>query len=109
MSSGTATSLRYRLGIGRAWFGDSTGGTYRLTFLNQATIRPTKLRVQVQLPSGMVFSGSNVPVRVSGSTVSWRGVPGRRLEIELRFQPPWLQRTIQDITEFLTKPVLRIP
>jgi hypothetical protein len=105
VASGHTASLRYRLDVRRAWIGDETGGTYRLTFLNQATIRPTQLRVEVQLPSGMAFSGSNVPVHLSGSTVSWQGVPGRRLEIEIRFQRPWLQRMMQDITEFLTKPI----
>jgi hypothetical protein len=99
--------LRYHLDVRRAWDGDGTGGVYRFTFLNQATIRPTKLRVDVQLPSGMAFSSSNVPMHVSGSHVSWQGVPGRRLEIEIRFERPWPQRTIQEITDFLTKPLFR--
>jgi Protein of unknown function (DUF4012) len=108
VASGTTASLEYRLGVRRAWFGDATGGMYRLTFLNQATIRPTQLSINVQLPAGMVFSSSNMPMQVSGSNVSWQGEPGRRLEIEIRFHRPWLQRTMQEITDFLTKPIFRI-
>jgi hypothetical protein len=81
----------------------------RLTFLNQATIRPTALAIDVQLPDGMAFSGANLPVDVSGGHVHWSGVPGRRLVLEVRFERPWPHRVWQDAVDVLTRPLLRIP
>jgi hypothetical protein len=107
--SGTSSSLSYRLNLPHAWSGGGTSGAYRLTFLNQPTIRPTSLRVDVQLPEGMRFAGSNLPMRASGGSVSWRGVPGRRLVLEVRFAVPPATAAWHRALDLLTKPLVRLP
>ena len=109
VASRASTTLSYRLNVARAWTGSRTAGVYRLTFLNQPTIRPTRLRVDVQLPDGMRFAGSNVPVHASGGHVSWEGVPGRTLELEIRFAEPALQAAWHRTIDFLTRPIARVP
>ncbi|MGZ8637342.1 MAG: DUF4012 domain-containing protein [Actinomycetota bacterium] len=92
LPSGASTTLSYRLALPEAWEGDDESGTYRLTFLNQPTIRPTTLDVEVHVPEGMEVAWSNVFVDVSGENVHWSGVPGRRFTLELRFARPWADR-----------------
>jgi hypothetical protein len=109
VASKTSATLSYGLNVAHAWTGGPTSGVYRLTFLNQATIRPTRLRVDVQLPAGMRLTGSNVPVEASGGHVSWEGVPGRRFELEVRFGEPPLRAAWHSVTDFLTRPLVRLP
>ena len=97
--------LRFDLANARAWEGSHTGGAYRLTFRNQPTIRPTKVRIEVQAPQGMKVYFTNVPMKVSGGTAVWEGTPGARLELEVRFQPPFVRRIWNSFTDFLSKPV----
>jgi uncharacterized protein DUF4012 len=97
--------LQFGLANPKAWEGNHAGGVYRLTFLNQATIRPTKFRIQVRVPQGMKISFTNVPMKVSGGTAVWEGIPQSRLEFEVRFQPPLLTRIWRSITDFLSRPV----
>jgi hypothetical protein len=90
--SGASSTTTYRLAVPRAWVGGEDGGTYRLTFVNQPTIRPTVLDVDVHVPEGMGIAWSNVPLQVTGENAHWSGVPGRRFTLELRFSRPWPER-----------------
>jgi hypothetical protein len=98
-------TLQFDLANTRAWEGNHAGGVYRLTFRNQPTIRPTTLRVEVRAPEGMHAYFTNVPMKVSGGTAVWEGTPGARLDLEVRFQPPFFRRVWNSITDFLSKPV----
>jgi hypothetical protein len=95
--SGETSDLRLELHLPRAWQGDGSGGVYRLTFLNQTTVRPTSLLVEVQVPSGMRVIEADPSMRVEGDTAVWQGTPGRRLDLEVRFQPPLLVRLWRDL------------
>jgi Protein of unknown function (DUF4012) len=79
------------------WTGDAGGGTYTLRFLNQPTIRPTKLSVTVRLPAGMHVVDSSDGVRADGSTATWTGTPGRTLTLRLAFAPPAPQRLWREL------------
>jgi len=107
--SRTSTTLSYRLNVGRAWSDAGTSGVYRLTFVNQATINPTRVRIDVQLPDGMRFTGANVPVDVTGGHVSWDGVPGRTLHLEIRFSEPLVRAAWHRTMDLLTRPIATAP
>jgi hypothetical protein len=82
----------------RAWEGSETGGSYRLSFLNQTTIRPTRLTVEVHAPEGMRIVETNPQMHVTGDSATWEGVPNRRLELVVRFQPPLAVRLWRSLT-----------
>ena len=91
-----------------AWQGNDSGGTYRLTFANQVTIRPTRLRVAISPPEGMSISSVSDEMRVVNGTAVYEGTPGPRLELEVTFSPPLLTRLWRDVLRFLSKPVIRL-
>ena len=95
--------LQFDMANARAWEENHAGGIYRLTFRNQPTIRPTKVRIEVRAPEGTNVYFTNVPMKVSGDTAVWEGTPGATLELEVRFQPPFLRRVWNSITDFLSK------
>ena len=106
MPSGTSAGLDLGLSLPEAWQGNSSGGTYRLTFLNQATVRATEVTIRVTAPDGMHFVSAAGGMAIQGSTATWTGTPGRRLELEARFQPSLPVRLWRDLTRFLAKPAL---
>ncbi len=71
-----------------AWTGNSASGSYRLTFLNQTTVKPTTVRIAIHAPSGTRITWSSEPMHIDGGTAVWQGVPGARLELEVRFAAP---------------------
>jgi hypothetical protein len=80
------------------WTGNSSGGTYRLTFLGQPTIRPTTLDVSITAPDGTRIAWTSVPMTVDGSTARWSGDPGAELTLEVRFRAPLPLRIVRDVT-----------
>jgi hypothetical protein len=104
--SGTTATLTDRLALPRAWEGSTTGGVYRLRFLNQTTIRPTRVQIVVTVPKGMSVTGTGGPMKVSGRRAVWTGIPGRELSIEVRFAPPLPQRVWRGFLKFLSKPLV---
>ena len=96
--SGATSDLAMTLYLPDAWEGDATGGTYRLTFLNQTTIRPTSLLVEVHAPDGMRIVNTSPQMSVEGGTAIWEGTPKRRLELEVTFQPPLIVRLWKALT-----------
>jgi Protein of unknown function (DUF4012) len=100
--------VQTRLSIPDAWQGNSSGGTYHLTFLNQTTIRPAHLRVQIQVPPGMQVRSMGDGLRLEGDLLVYEGTPRRLLELQATFSPSLLSRWGHNITRPLSKPVLRI-
>jgi Protein of unknown function (DUF4012) len=96
--SGGTNDLQLTWYLPQAWEGDETGGTYRLSFLNQTTIRPTSLKVEVHAPQGMRIVETSPQMHVTGDSATWEGVPNRRLELVIRFQPPLLARLWRGLT-----------
>ncbi len=97
-SSGETDDLSVRLYLPSAWEGDATGGAYRLSFLNQTTIRPAELTVRVKAPPGMRIVATDPEMRIEGDTATWSGTPTRTLELSVRFEPPLLVRWWRGLT-----------
>ena len=57
----------------QAWDGDDRGGTYRLSFVGQTTIIPTRLRVSIAPPAGMRFTSIDAPLTRDGDRAGLRG------------------------------------
>jgi len=106
--SGGSARLVTRTSTPGAWEGNSSGGTYRLTFLSQTTIRPTRVRIEIELPEGMQVAQASESLRVEDDTLVYEGVPPRLLELEVRFRPPFLLRMWRNVTRPLSEPLLRI-
>ncbi len=91
-----------------AWQGDDRGGTYRLTFANQVTIRPTWLRVEIHPPGGMRITRASPPLRLERDIAVYEGRPNPRLALEVRFAPPAPLRLWRALLHLLTRPVVRL-
>ena len=86
--SGSTGTLRIQTQLGDVWQGNSSAGSYRLTFLNQTTVKPTTVSITVRAPDGQrIVSASNV-MEISDGTATWEGTPGARTEFEVRFAAP---------------------
>jgi hypothetical protein len=105
--SGQNSTSAYRLSVPHAWEGNSSGGTYRLTFSNQVTIRPARVSISMEAPPGMHITNTSVPMRVDGGLAVWEGIPGRTLSLEVSFQPSLPLRLWRDVGRVFARPVLR--
>lgn len=105
--SGGTARLETSLTIPDAWLGNTSGGEYRLTFLNQTTVRPTTLRVEISLPEGMEVVSTAGGLRAQGDLLVYEGTPDRILELEVVFRPPFLSRMWRNLERFLSEPVFR--
>jgi hypothetical protein len=85
---GGTSTVSYGRTVFEAWTGRDAAGTYSLTFQGQPTIRPTELEVAVVAPPGTVITGAHPSMDVEGGRATWRGEPGDRLELEVRFVRP---------------------
>ncbi len=106
--AGSSTELVYSTHDPRAWDGDATGGVYRLTFVNQTTIRPTSLRLEVRPPSGMFVVGASPGMRIESGTAVWEGIPGRVQVFEVEFRRPLWQRMWRKLVHFISKPIVKL-
>jgi hypothetical protein len=86
LPSGAGTTLRFSTYTREAWRPEDGVGTYRLTFLDQPTISPTRVRLEVTTPHGTTVSGTSSDVRRDGDTVAWQGDAPRRLRLLVRFE-----------------------
>jgi hypothetical protein len=105
---GERSSLDLTWNVPSAWEGNSSGGTYRMTFANQVTIRPTELSVRIEPPEGMSIVSASSPMRIVDGAAVYRGVPGSRLDLEVTFRPPLPVRLWRDLRRFLSTPVIRL-
>jgi Protein of unknown function (DUF4012) len=85
---GGTSTVSYGRTIFDAWTGSDAAGTYSLTFQGQPTIRATELEVVVVAPPGTVITGAHPSMDVEGGRATWKGEPGDRLELEVRFSRP---------------------
>ena len=81
-----------------AWEGNSSGGSYTLTFSPQTTVRPTDLEVTIHAPSGTDIVWTNQPMAVNGGTAVWHGTPESTLRLSVRFRAPLPLRLLRDAT-----------
>ena len=106
--SGERRTLRLGWGDPGAWDGNSSGGTYDLTFTNQITIRPSRLSLTITPPQGMRLVSVSAPLRIEGNSAVYQGEPGPRLDVEIEFGPPLSVRLWRNVTRFLTTPVFEL-
>jgi hypothetical protein len=92
LPAGASTTIGMTWRASDAWEGDTSSGVYRLTFVGQPSIRPVALTVTVVAPPGTEVIWSNVPMTLDGERATWRGEPGPRLSLEVRFQAPTITR-----------------
>ncbi len=85
---GTSGTFRVTWRAQHAWQGNSSGGSYQLTFLGQTTIEPTDLVVRITAPNGTRIIWTSEPMDIDGATATWQGTPGPRTDLEVRFSAP---------------------
>ncbi|MGA9159282.1 MAG: DUF4012 domain-containing protein, partial [Actinomycetota bacterium] len=91
-----------------AWEGNSSGGTYRMTFTDQVTIRPSTLHLRIEPPDDMRIVSASPPLRIVGGAAVYEGVPDPRLDIAIEFGPSLPVRLWRNVTRFLTTTVFEI-
>jgi hypothetical protein len=96
--AGGTSLLDARFSLPRAWDGDSSGGTYRLSFIDQVTIHPAELRVSIRIPEGMRVTAMSDGLRLEAGSVVYEGVPRGNLDLTVSFAPPTLVRIWRDLT-----------
>jgi hypothetical protein len=106
--SGRTGTFRTDLDLPTAWDGNSSGGTYRLTFLNQTTIQPTDVRIEIRVPDGMEVRSMSGVLRREGDAVVYEGTPGRMLELEVSFSPSLPTRMWRNVTRVFTQPLFHL-
>jgi len=80
------------------WSGNSSGGTYRLTFFGQPTIEPTVVDVSITAPDGTRIAWTSEPMAIDGPTATWSGEPASELTLVVRFRAPLPLRIVRDLT-----------
>jgi len=98
---GDTTRIAANLFLPRAWTGDDTGGTYRLSFMGQTTIRPITLRVVIHPPDGMAFTSSSPELTRRGDALVYEGHPTGNVDLEATFAPPLPVRLWRELTGWL--------
>lgn len=106
--SGDTGSFRTELDLPTAWQGNSSGGTYHLTFLNQMTIQPTRVRIEIRVPDGMEVRAMSDVLRSEGDAVVYEGAPDRALELQVSFSPPLATRLWRNVTRVFTQPLFHV-
>lgn len=96
--SGQTGSWSLRWTTNGVWDGNSSGGTYRLTYLGQPTIRPTRLRLRIEAPPGTRVVWTSVPMTVEGGVATWEGIPQPRTVFEVQFRAPLPLRVLRNLT-----------
>jgi hypothetical protein len=94
LASGSSARLTYDWTVPTAWSPQGAGGTYRLTFQGQPTIRPTRLEVVLVAPPGMRITEATPGMVVEDGRATWRGAPGDLLTLEAQFATPLALRVL---------------
>lgn len=105
LPSGKEASLELSWEDPNAWVGNGSGGTYRMTFANQVTIRPTVVSIRIEPPPGMDIVGASSSLRVVDGAAVYEGTPGSRLDLEVEFRPPLPVRLWRNVSRFLSTPL----
>jgi hypothetical protein len=100
--SGETASITAHLVLSRAWEGDDRGGTYRLSFVGQTTIHPTRLRVSITAPEGMSFTSFDERLSGDGDRLTYDGTPFGDLDLEVSFSPALPIRIWRSVVRIVT-------
>ncbi len=100
--SGETATISADLLLTQAWTGSETGGTYRLSFLGQSTIRPTQVRVVISPPDGMRFTSSGRGLSREGDRLVYEGHPSGNLDLEATFAPSLPVRIWREVLRTIT-------
>ncbi len=104
--AGEQESLVVDTNLSRAWEGNSSGGTYRLRFQDQTTIRPTRLQVVIRPPEGMELTTVSDGVTERDGAAVWTGEAAARTDIEVSFSAPVPGRWWRNVTRWLAQPAV---
>jgi hypothetical protein len=85
IESGGTADLEYGWTDPSGWDGDEYGGTYRLSFLGQPTIRQTRVEIDIRVPPGMRVVEASQGMRVEGDHVRWYGTAEGAGPFEIEF------------------------
>lgn len=85
--SGGTSDLSMGLFLPGAWGLEGSEGVYRLTVLSQVSVRPSRLRIEVVVPSGTHITSTSPMLDVDGDSAVWEGTPTRRMQVEVTFAP----------------------
>jgi hypothetical protein len=91
-----------------AWTGNSSGGSFRTTFVNQTTVEPAVVQIRIQPPPGMAIVEADEPLRIVDGVAVYDGPPDTITELEIRFAPSLPVRLWRNVTRFLTTPVIEL-
>jgi hypothetical protein len=100
--SGETSSITAYFVLTEAWDGDDRGGTYRLSFVGQTTIQPTRLRVSIAAPEGMRFTSFAEPLSRDGDRVVYEGTPSGDLDLAASFAPSLPARIWNSLLRIVT-------
>jgi hypothetical protein len=92
LPSGASRELVYDVALPEAWTVDDAGGRYRLTIQEQATIHPTRARLEVRLPEGMTVVEADAGWTADGNVVRFAGELRGTFTAEMAFTPVSPQR-----------------
>jgi hypothetical protein len=85
IESGGTADLDYGWTDPTAWAGDEYGGTYRLAFLGQQTIRETRVEIDIRVPPGTRVVEASAGMRVDDDHVRWSGTAEDAGPFEVEF------------------------
>ena len=100
--SGETASITAHLVLSGAWEGDNRGGGYRLSFVGQTTIHPTRLRVSITAPEGMRFTSFDERLSGDGERLTYDGTPSGDLDLEVSFAPALPLRIWRSLVRIVT-------
>ena len=104
----TSTTIELEMELHDVWSGSDAIGNYTLHLGNQPTILPTTAKVTIHAPEGTSISFAGDPLQVSGDTASWTGELQDLTGFEMRFQRGPVGRLWTYVSDFLSKPVIRL-
>lgn len=100
--SGDTATIAAQLLLTDAWLGSDTGGTYRLSFVGQATIRPTRVHVVIEAPEGMPFTSWSDELSLQGEALAFDGTAVGNLDLRATFAPPLAVRLWRSLVNALS-------
>jgi len=100
--SGETSSITAHLVLSEAWDGDDRGGTYRLSFVGQTTIYPTRLRVSIAAPDGMRFTTFDERLSLDGDRLVYEGTPAGDIDLQASFAPSLPVRIWRSLLRIVT-------
>ncbi len=101
-SSGDTATIAADLLLTQAWTGTDSGGTYRLSFIGQTTIRPAQVRIAITPPDGMRFTSWGDGLTRDGDRLIYEGQPSGNLDLEATFAPSLPVRIWRDVVRTIT-------